>query len=289
MNASRILIVGASLVAGVSAATMACGSPEMYCTSAYGDYAVSLELADTNDPEGECATLVGETAHLDTYADKLDESTADWSQGNLVITTYKMNEFQTIAADWGIVDPNEQRWSRAEFVNSKPNDGFCPVDVQSNAVIDLPEVPAEEERGVASAGVDWEELFRGDDDDSTGTGEDSGTGETGGGDDDDDDDDDDTGEPPFPGQEPIQMEVEWSDMTIYATPDAQGTQFEAKMKVTINDCVATYDAVGLYPVVGCETDEECEDPASGINPSFDVKCDTDAGTCTLAKAMPSYE
>ncbi|MFY1827596.1 hypothetical protein ACN47A_16870 [Myxococcus fulvus] len=96
---------------------------------------------------------------------------------------------------------------------------------------------------------------------------------------------------------------EWSNLRIYNTPGIPGTQFKADLRYTENGCTATYQAKGIWPVVGCATagkpdDVKC-DPypdfaagrlrGSGINPVFPVKCDPVALICVLTGEVPSDE
>ena len=92
----------------------------------------------------------------------------------------------------------------------------------------------------------------------------------------------------------------WSNVNVYVTAAAQGTQFSADMTYTENGCSASYQAVGVWPAVSCTdtvpdpTDPRglnvigqvanpdlcnpCAEPAkgrfvgSGIIPDFPVTC-----------------
>jgi len=100
---------------------------------------------------------------------------------------------------------------------------------------------------------------------------------------------------------------EWSNMKLYVTAGAPGTQFSADVKYTLQatnpttmqnlDCTFEYSAVGLWPAVRCEgedggpDDTLCDPKAdpeggrptgSGINPDIKVKCDPDMLYCTQA-------
>lgn len=255
MKASKVAMIGFCASAGISAGVVACSPPQMYCTSAYGHFAVVLDLKDSS---GDCenapvdlSAMSGEQAYLETYADPRPNGEADWSQGNLVIKTLAVGDFEATARGRGVeIDPKGTS-ARGEFTTSNPSDeGFCEVNFSQSSALDIEELPADEDPTPTST-TDDADLF--------------------------------------PGQPAIDMTVEWSNMTIYATPDAQGTQFEADVSMELNGCSASFKAVGLYPQVYCATDDDCEDAKSGINPSFDVKCDENSGMCTLAKAMPSYE
>lgn len=87
---------------------------------------------------------------------------------------------------------------------------------------------------------------------------------------------------------------EWSNIRVYATTAYPGTQLVAQMTYSdnITGCSATYDVIGLYPAVGCETKVDCSPEAdpdagratgSGINPDLKdrVDCDPDIHLCVL--------
>ncbi|MEE9384810.1 MAG: hypothetical protein V3V08_15510 [Nannocystaceae bacterium] len=256
MKAAKLAILGLCAGAGASAGAVSCGKGEMYCTSAFGHFAVVLDLEKSSgDCEGAPVNLEeldGESAILETYADKGAKDLSDWSHGNLVIKTGLMGNYEGVALSRGAENQGKSTVARAEFAASNPDaDGFCKVSKFKNgAELELDELEAD---------VD------------TDTGSTSGDAEL------------------FPGQEAIDWKIDWSEMTMYVTPDAQGTQFTATVEMELNGCEAKFSAVGLYPEVHCEKDKDCEDKTNGINPSFDVKCDDDSGMCTLERKMPSYE
>ena len=127
-------------------------------------------------------------------------------------------------------------------------------------------------------------------------------------------DPDDTGVPAAPA---MSVKYEWSDVKVYVTAAAQGTQFSGHLKYTENadaTCSAEYDVVGVWPPVPCGVDKEVDDgmggmktitvpeaslccptadplggrvTGSGINPDFPVKCDPDLLLCVLDTNDPS--
>jgi hypothetical protein len=90
----------------------------------------------------------------------------------------------------------------------------------------------------------------------------------------------------------------WSNVNVYVTAAAQGTQFSADMTYTENGCSADYHVVGVWPGVDCTTPvydpndattvigqvanqdacNPCEEPSkgrfvgSGLNPDFPITC-----------------
>lgn len=80
----------------------------------------------------------------------------------------------------------------------------------------------------------------------------------------------------------------FSNMSFLVSPAAPGTivKYRVIIRDSVDNCTATYDAVGMFPVVGCddsgtaaENDAQCaltDGWWSGLalNPSFDVACRT---------------
>lgn len=116
------------------------------------------------------------------------------------------------------------------------------------------------------------------------------------------------------------VKYQWSNMKVYVTAAAPGTQFEADLTHTTNvgdtSCTFEYHAVGLWPAVNCYKvdldgvpvlDEDgnfiaddalcspCADPeagftiASGISPDFPTHCDANLMACVLGKKDKATE
>jgi len=97
----------------------------------------------------------------------------------------------------------------------------------------------------------------------------------------------------------------WSDLSVYVTAGAPGTQLVGRMTYEdlLERCKATYDVVALAPAVQCEgvdaegnrtgkPDDKLCDPSgdpvagrmgSGINPDFKTRCDPELLYCVLAE------
>ncbi len=88
---------------------------------------------------------------------------------------------------------------------------------------------------------------------------------------------------------------EWSNLRIHNTESIPGTHFFADLKYTVDTCSANYGVEGIWPVIECSEDKDC-DPnpdrsvgrtqGSGLNPLFPVKCHATAGICVLNGAVP---
>jgi hypothetical protein len=81
----------------------------------------------------------------------------------------------------------------------------------------------------------------------------------------------------------VSLKTDWTSFNLYSTSRVPGTGWDAKLKYTRDSsCTIDYDAKAFWPLVGCETDADCdpfEDPdagryfGSGINPNFKPKCE----------------
>ncbi|AKJ01135.1 Putative lipoprotein mlpA precursor [Archangium gephyra] len=112
------------------------------------------------------------------------------------------------------------------------------------------------------------------------------------------------------GEPGLSLTYAWSNVRIYNTPDIPGTLFVADLTYAENTCLTKYKVKGIWPVVTCSKtikvdgkdqvvpdETKCDpkaDPSvgrlrgSGINPSFDVKCDPDALICVLKDPSAAF-
>ncbi|MDP3157141.1 MAG: hypothetical protein Q8N23_31005 [Archangium sp.] len=95
----------------------------------------------------------------------------------------------------------------------------------------------------------------------------------------------------------ITYKTEFTNFNVINSAKVPGTAFTTDMKYTEGGCVANYKVVGFWPEIHCSNDpsegalvtsEECDPNAdvdagrflgSGINPSFEPKCNTALGVC----------
>ncbi len=100
----------------------------------------------------------------------------------------------------------------------------------------------------------------------------------------------------------------WSNLKIYATANATGTQIAADYQLTADGCTAKYKVTAIWPVVGCENpdtgdadDSLCQNytdvgghvvPPCGdhgcLNLDFKSKCDPTLKLCVAAGDIPSF-
>lgn len=109
-------------------------------------------------------------------------------------------------------------------------------------------------------------------------------------------------DPGTPEQPATSVKYAWSDVRVYVTAAATGTQFAAELEYTQDGCTAQYHVVAVYPAVSCaDADGKpssalCSPDAdpdagiavgSGINPDFPVVCDPDLLLCVLTGEPPA--
>lgn len=95
------------------------------------------------------------------------------------------------------------------------------------------------------------------------------------------------------------ISYQFSNVRVYAAPNAPGTQLTGELTYTRDGCRSSYIISALWPAVGCiagstAADESCGE-GSGLNPDFAATCldgivCVTGGTacCVPAKAIPSF-
>lgn len=89
------------------------------------------------------------------------------------------------------------------------------------------------------------------------------------------------------------ISYQFSNVKVYAAPDAPGTQIGGDLTYTQDGCTIQLGVRAMWPSVPC--DPESTNPAencgegSGINPIFAVTCDEALHRCVPAKDIPSLK
>lgn len=251
MTARRILpfVASSALLALVATAT-GCQQPGLNCTAAHGYFATKYELVD-GDPSSACGALAGDVLGLAPYYSAKDGKAPNLEDGSVAIRPEYVNGLIFHALEQGVADLSTDPGAQAvgDFDAAEP-DGE-----------DFCEAPS-----FPSAQVTIPEVPEVPDDPET-------------------PDEDES----IPAQPETTINYEWSNVRILVNADAQGTQMSADLRFTQDGCTAEYHAIGVFPAVGCETDEDCADDANGINPSFSTECDPALGLCVLTDEPPAYE
>lgn len=253
------LTLGLALVGLFSITTVACQQPQPYCSTGHGDFAAVYTLK-SGDAQSACGQLKGEVLGLQTYyATGGLNGTPKFSESSMAIRPALLGELidrGLNSSDPPIVDPAAEPNALGDFATSLPDDDdFCVAPKFSVSQVTLPELP----------------LIPGDPDDPETPDEDEST-------------------PDTPPQPATSIKYEWSNARVLVSANYQGTQFSADLKFTQDGCTAEYEVVGVYPLAGCATDDECQDTTvTGISPDFDLKCHPDLGFCVLNGDLPALK
>ncbi|NVB36275.1 hypothetical protein G6O69_00425 [Pseudenhygromyxa sp. WMMC2535] len=238
------------------ALTTSCAQPLLNCTSAHGYFAAEYTL-ESGDPDSACGQLPGDVLGMQTYFQEGGQNgTPDYQNAKLAIRPESLGVLIDNAEARGGIAPEDsdevfyQGNAIGFFTTGFPDDDtFCMVD--------------EFEEDAAVSLPELPEVL---DDPET-------------------EDEDES----LPAEPATEVRYSWSNARFVVSADAQGTQFEADLEYSRDGCTASYHVVGVYPAVGCETNDDCNDDKNGINPDFSVRCNTDLGMCVLDDELPAYE
>lgn len=94
-------------------------------------------------------------------------------------------------------------------------------------------------------------------------------------------------------EEATSISYQYSNVKVYAAPQAPGTQLSADLTYTRDNCTIQLGVRAIWPAVGCTPGssnpaDNCGE-GSGINPEFAVTCDEVLNRCVPAKAIPSLK
>lgn len=226
-----------------------CQQPTPNCGSAHGYFAAEYTL-ESGDPGSACGALLGDVIGLNTYYEDAGDR-PNLEAASVAIRTTYLDTLVFRLADYGVADEsrNPNVLSLGDFAGYKPD---------GEDFCSVPDL-SRTELSLPEAPAIEDDPETPDEDES------------------------------LPAQPATTVAFEWSNVRILVTADAQGTQMTADMHFEQDGCEADYSVVGVYPAVSCASDEECDDDANGINPSFATRCNVDLGLCVLSEEPPSYQ
>jgi hypothetical protein len=263
-----------------------CDQPTPRCTVAAGDFAVKYTLK--TQVQGDCAALPGEVLSLQVYypPQSSDDYSPNFDKATIGLQPSSITGLIGEAAGGGVVPDT----------NDKPY-GLGAFTASRPGDDDHCAVPELTEARVRLPA--WGQY--------TST-------------------DDEGNEFCHPASGPIDVSYKFTQMRVYNTPGAYGTQLTGVLTYTTPTCTAVYDIAGVYPAVPCNVDatpptdmtptdgadlpteggdvtpggscpetsatpQAPDDSAcgegSGISPEFAVSCDPTLLMCVLAKTPPS--
>ncbi len=245
-----VLTLAVALSAGVATTMSGCTQPLMNCTSAHGTFGAKFELVE-GDPNTACGSIAGDVLGFQSYFyEGGANGTPDYTRAKVAIRPQLLGELLARADSQGVEVPGAEPNAIGDFAAGLPTEEeFC-------------EVPRFQQHSEATIPV----VPAVEDDPDT-------------------PDDDES----LPEQPATYVKYEWKNAKILVSANAQGTQFAADLRFTQDNCTADYRVVGLYPLVGCETDDECTADDNGINPDFSKECDENLGFCVLTGEPPAYK
>lgn len=255
-----------ALVTAALLTQVGCKQPDLDCTSAHGTFAArfDLEKGDKNSP---CGSLKTDILGMQTYfAEGGVNGTPKFAESTLALRAQYLYAYAydrllgegapEDASEKDLLDMLDDRLgdpdSIGDFKVGTDAEDFCSVPKMSKVTLNLPEIP---------------EIPATEDDPLT--------------------EDVDESDPGAPGQAAAKLTYVWDNVKFLVTADAQGTQFSADLKLTQDNCEASYHVVGVYPATTCEATEDCHADGSQINPDFPVKCVE--GLCVLEGEPPAYD
>lgn len=238
--------------ASTVAFTTSCAQPLLNCGSAYGYYAAEYTLIE-GDETSACGQLPGDVLGMTTYFQEGGKNgTPDYQNADVAIRPESLGIMIDYAEARGVID-GDVVFYQANAIGSF-TDGF-PDEATFCMAEDFGtsevSLPAIDEIPDDPATLEEDETQ--------------------------------------PAQAAIDVAYTWTNARFVVSADAQGTQFEADLEYTQDGCTAKYHVVGVYPAVGCETNDECNDDKNGLNPDFALRCNTDLGLCVLDDDLPAYE
>ncbi|XXF79520.1 hypothetical protein P2318_07130 [Myxococcaceae bacterium GXIMD 01537] len=103
-----------------------------------------------------------------------------------------------------------------------------------------------------------------------------------------------TANPPVPPTTPAaSVSYKFDNVSVYASPNAPGTQLKGDLTYAKDGCSAKYTMKAVWPSVGC--DPESDKPkdncgeGSGANPDFALECHPTLHVCVPSKDIPSFK
>ncbi len=245
-----VLTLAVALTAGVATTMSGCTQPLMNCTSAHGTFAAKFELVE-GDPNTACGSLVGDVLGFQSYYYEGGlNDTPDYNRAKVAIRPETLGLLLEHAVSQGVPVADAEPNAIGDFAAGLPTeDEFC----------EIPRFQQHSEANIPLVPAVPDDPETPDEDES------------------------------IPEQPATYLKYEWKNAKVLVSADAQGTQFAADLRFTQDNCTADYRVTGLYPLVGCESDDDCTADDNGINPSFSKECLTELGICVLTGEPPAYK
>ena len=233
----QVLFTGVALAA---TGLISCSNPKPECTvgqSGFPTQGFAVRYIVKDNPNS-CPVMTGEIVGMQSYhpAKDGDEQNRDFSKTKIAMRTQSSGELYWMIEDWYGRDSPEalaaQPNAEGDFAAAEPDaTDFCQVPTITEARVNFPGV-SYDLGAPCTTNEECVEL---------------------------------TAAPSATCQEvsdvgdmscvvdyaPTEMAYRWTNVQVYVTAAALGTQFKADVEIEINGCSASYTAVGLWPAIDC--------------------------------------
>jgi hypothetical protein len=233
----QVLFTGVALAA---TGLISCSNPKPECTvgqSGFPTQGFAVRYILKDNPSN-CPVMTGEIIGMQSYhpSKEGDEQVRDFSKTRIAMRTQSAGELYWMIEDWfGRESPEAlaaQPNAIGDFDAAEPDaSDFCHVPTPSESRVTFPGV-SYDLGGPCTSNEECVDL----------TLAPSATCQPAG----------DAGEMScFVDYAPTEIAYRWSNVEVYVTAQALGTQFKADVEIEINQCTAKYTAVGMWPAIDC--------------------------------------
>lgn len=202
-----------------------CDQPKVRCVTTAGGYGYAMRYA-VKSSSGTCAEQPGDVAGLKSYnpSQSNPQDGPDIDKLNLAMQPSYLGYYAQVANDFGVVDPDpNHKWYAFG--------GFAAVEPDGSDFCSVPSmVAAEQNIPEVAYDDDGDGLFDGPDDYY---------------------------------QPPISLKYAFSNVQIYTTAAAPGTQFTADLSLTEDGCTVDYSVLAMWPNIYCQKLDVFVDPDTG--------------------------
>ena len=230
---------------------ISCNNPKPECTvgqSGFPTQGFAVRYIVKDNPNN-CPVMTGEIVGMQSFhpAKDGDPQNRDFSKTKIALRTWSSGELSWMIEDWYGRDSAEALAAtpnaEGDFAAAEPDDtDFCQVPQISEARVDFPGVSYDFEVPCTTNEecVELTEAASATCQDVSGAGDLSCVVD----------------------YAPTSLAYRWSNLQVYVTAAALGTQFKGDVEIEINGCTARYTAVGMWPAIDC-TDYEGSLDAQG--------------------------
>jgi hypothetical protein len=249
-------------------ATAACDQPRTQCSTGRGDFAAKYTLVPGSvTGTGTCGELKGDTLGIQSYNAVGDKNRPDLDKTSIAIKSATLGAAiaNATSLDYGDPDTAHKPYAFGTFSSVEPgSDNFCTIPTLQPAIQNIPALPGIPATPDTDAGP---------------------------------------GDPAVDALPADSVQLNWTNVKVYVTAAATGTQLSGDLEYTENGCTAKYKVNAVFPAAPCDDGNGKPNVAlcgaeanvdaglvtgSGLNPDYAIECDPDLLLCVPAKDVPSF-